>query len=130
MIAMYMYAKPLRRSDRKTETPGLENLAQEAFLAVSLNQKNSIMDMHLVSLGTLTGSLVHPREVFRPILLDGAAAVGFVHNHPSGNPDPSRDDREITARLIECAKLLGIRVLDHVIIGRNGYFSFSEEGLI
>ena len=59
-----------------------------------------------------------------------AAAVAFVHNHPSGNPDPSRDDREITARLVEAAKLLGIRVLDHVILGRNGYFSFVEEGLM
>jgi DNA repair protein RadC len=59
-----------------------------------------------------------------------AAALAFVHNHPSGNPAPSQDDREITARLVESAKLLGIRVLDHVILGKNGYFSFVEEGLM
>ena len=78
----------------------------------------------------MTGALVHPREVFKPALADGAAAVAFVHNHPSGSPDPSKDDREITVRLLEAGKLLGIRVLDHVIVGRSGHFSFVEEGLI
>jgi len=108
----------------------LRNLGQESFHVISLNQKNRVIDAHLCSLGTLTGAPVHPREVFRPVLLDGAAAAAFVHNHPSGSPEPSRDDREITARLVECGKLLGIRILDSVVVGRDRHFSFVEEGLM
>jgi len=106
------------------------SLDKETFFVASLDQKNRVIDVHLVSLGTLTGAPVHPREVYRPALADGAAAVAFVHNHPSGSPEPSRDDREITARLLEAGKLLGIRVLDHVIVGRDSHFSFVEEGLM
>jgi len=109
---------------------GLQELAVECFLAASLSQKNALIDLHLISMGSLTGALVHPREVFRPILLDAGAAVTFLHNHPSGDPAPSRDDREITARLVEAARIIGIRVLDHVVIGHNRYFSFAEEGLL
>ncbi len=109
----------------------MEGLAQETFHVLTLDQKNAVIDRHMVALGSLTGALVHPREVFRLALLDCAAAVAFVHNHPSGNPMPSKDDIELTARLTEVAKLLGIRVLDHVIIGREGRrFSFCEEGLL
>jgi DNA repair protein RadC len=103
---------------------------KESFFIVLLDQKNRYISSEMVSVGTLTGALVHPREVFRPAMQAAAAAIAFVHNHPSGNPQPSRDDREITARLLEVGKLLGIRVLDHVIIGENSYFSFVEEGLI
>ena len=113
----------------------MSRLDRESFAVITLDQKDRRIDRHLISIGTLTAALVHPREVFRPALADNAAAVAFVHNHPSGDPAPSRDDREITARLLECAKLLGFRVLDHVIIGRpaegrNAFFSFVEEGLI
>jgi DNA repair protein RadC len=108
----------------------LADLAQESFHVLTLDQKHRVIVRHLVSLGSLTESLVHPREVYRAALLDSAAAVVFVHNHPSGDPKPSRDDIEITARLVEAGRLLGIRVLDHVIIGRGAHFSFAESGML
>jgi len=114
----------------------LQNCAQESFHVITLTHKHCVIDRHMVSLGTLTGAPVHPREVYRAALLDCAAAVAFVHNHPSGDTVPSRDDREITARLIEAGRILGIRVLDHVIVGRpkgdgdKGYFSFVDGGLL
>ncbi len=108
----------------------LRDLPQESFHVVTMNQKNAVIARHMVSLGSLTYSLVHPREVFRPALLDNAAAVAFVHNHPSGDPKPSKDDIELTARLKDCATLLGIRILDHVVVGREAFFSFVEEGII
>jgi DNA repair protein RadC len=81
-----------------------------------------------VSRGTLTASLVHPREVFRPAIREAAAALLLVHNHPSGDPAPSREDREITARLVQAGDLLGIPVLDHVVVAEGGYRSLREEG--
>ena len=108
----------------------LQDLDRESFHVVTLNQKNVVIERHLVALGSLTGTLVHPREVFRPALHDNAAAVAFLHNHPSGDTKPSRDDIELTTRLVDCAKLLGFRVLDHVIVGRDRYLSFVEEGLL
>ena len=110
--------------------PRLRDLKKESFFVVLLDQKNRYMACEPVSTGTLTGAMVHPREVFRPAIREAAAAVAFVHNHPSGSPEPSRDDREITARLLEVARLVGIRVLDHVIVGDGEYFSFVEEGLL
>ncbi len=110
--------------------PELRDLMKETFFVVLLDQKNRYMTHEQVSTGTLTGAPVHPREVFRPAIREAAAAVAFVHNHPSGSPEPSRDDREITARLLEVAKLVGLRVLDHVIVGEGRYFSFVEEGLL
>jgi len=102
---------------------------REMFFVVTLNQKHKIIDKHLVSMGTLTCSLVHPREVYRTALLDNAAAVVFVHNHPSGDCTPSKEDNELTKRLCEAGKLLGIRVLDHVIVG-DTYISFRDAGFI
>jgi len=107
----------------------LRDLRKETFFVVLLDQKNRYITHERVSTGTLTGAPVHPREVFRPAIREAAAAVAFVHNHPSGSPEPSRDDREITARLLEVAKLVGLRVLDHVIVGEGRFFSFVEEGL-
>jgi DNA repair protein RadC len=95
-----------------------------------MTQKNDVIDRHMISLGTLTASLVHPREVYRPALQDGAAAVAFVHNHPSGDPTPSPEDRALTKRLADAGALLGIRVLDHVIVGRERFYSFVDEGLL
>jgi len=83
-----------------------------------------------VSEGSLNQSIVHPREVFAPAVRESAAAVIFVHNHPSGDPSPSREDREITRRLKEAGELLGIRVLDHVIVGDGSYYSFTESGVL
>ena len=103
---------------------------REMFFTVTLSQKNEIIDRHLVSIGTLTASLVHPREALRPALTDSAAAVIFVHNHPSGDPTPSQEDRVLTQRLKEAGELLGIRVVDHVVIGRGRHTSFVEAGLL
>jgi len=75
----------------------------------------------------LTASLVHPREVYRPALIDSAAAVAFVHHHPSGDCTPSPEDHSITKQLVEAGKILGIRVLDHVVVSRNGYYSFVDN---
>lgn len=101
---------------------------RENFYALHLNSKNRILCLDQVSLGSLNASIVHPREVFSSALLSGAAAVIFVHNHPSGDPTPSKEDRTIQQRLCEVGELLGIRVLDHLVIGRGGrYVSLKEE---
>ena len=107
----------------------IRKLDKETFYVVTLTQKHQEIDRHLVSIGTLTASLVHPREVYKPAILDSAAAVVFVHNHPSGDVTPSREDKALTKRLVDAGALLGIRVLDHIIIG-NGALSFAEEGLM
>ncbi|MCX8037992.1 MAG: DNA repair protein RadC [Candidatus Sumerlaeia bacterium] len=103
---------------------------QESFYLIVLNARNRIQKHFLISRGTLTGSLVHPREVMKAAVKEAAAAIAFIHNHPSGDPDPSEDDREITDRLVQAARLFGIRVLDHVIIGRDNYFSFADHNLL
>lgn len=103
---------------------------KEYFVALYLDACHRVMFREVVSIGTLTASLVHPREVFAPALTRGAAALIVAHNHPSGDPEPSREDRETTRRLVECGRILGIPILDHVIIGTRGYFSFRERGLI
>jgi DNA repair protein RadC len=86
-----------------------------------------VLRQELVSQGTLTASLVHPREVFRPALRESAAALVLVHNHPSGDPTPSREDREITERLMQAGEILGIPVLDHVVVAERGYCSLRES---
>ena len=82
----------------------------------------------MVSQGTLTASLVHPREVFRPALREASAAVILVHNHPSGDPTPSREDLQITTRLVRAGEILGVQVLDHVIVAERGFVSLRETG--
>jgi len=127
----------------KASTPGdivalcedLRQLAQEAFNVITVDAKNKVIARHLVSLGILDATLVHPREVFRPAILDGAAAIICVHNHPSGDPSPSAEDLKITRQLVEAGKVLDVKLLDHVIIGRpgpasaEGYLSLRESGL-
>lgn len=103
---------------------------KEYFLILLLDGKNRIIREEQVSEGSLNQSIVHPREVFKPAVKESAAAVILIHNHPSGDPSPSREDREITRRLKEGGDLLGIRVLDHIIIGDNSYLSFVEQGLL
>jgi DNA repair protein RadC len=103
---------------------------KEHFWVLLLNQRHHYLMHTEVSVGSQSASLVHPREVFGPALREGAAVVVLVHNHPSGNPAPSSEDRELTHRLKSCAELLGINVLDHVIVG-NGtgrWFSFRDVG--
>jgi DNA repair protein RadC len=108
----------------------LENEKRELFYVILLNNKNRKIRDVKVSEGSLTASLVHPREVYNPVIRESAAAVIFVHNHPSGDPAPSPEDVEITRRLKEVGELVGVRVLDHVVIGHNRYFSFSDRGML
>ena len=104
---------------------------KEHFWVIGLTTKNTVKFVDLVTLGTLTNTIVHPREVFRLAVLKGVASIIAGHNHPSGNHDPSEDDLMITKRLKEAGKILGIELLDHVIIGNNGGFvSLKEKGVI
>ena len=107
----------------------IANLDRENFVAVLLNAKNEVIGAPLISVGTLSASLVHPREVFKPAIRASAASVVLVHNHPSGKVEPSPEDREATRRLKESAGILGIEVLDHVIVG-DGYYSMKEHGML
>jgi DNA repair protein RadC len=108
----------------------LRDRKKEVFLALLLDSKNRVLREVQVSEGSLTASIVHPREVFAPVVRESAAAVLFVHNHPSGDPTPSREDLEITSRLHEVGTLMGVRVLDHIIIGSGRYVSFADRGLL
>ena len=110
--------------------PKFYGLKKEKFLCTLLDTKNRVFKETTVSEGTLTSSLVHPREVFRYAIKEAAASVLFVHNHPSGDPSPSRDDIDITKRLIETGKIIGINVLDHIIIGDGRYLSLIESGYL
>lgn len=103
---------------------------REEFLAVFLDGKGRTMGFHVVSVGTLTASLVHPREVFKAAIIANAASLILVHNHPSGDPDPSPEDVALTSRLKSAGELVGIRILDHVVIGDGNYRSFSDSGLL
>jgi DNA repair protein RadC len=108
--------------------PRLRDTPHERFVVVLLDGRHRWLRDVVVSQGTLTASLVHPREVFRPALREASAAVILVHNHPSGDPTPSREDVEITARLVRAGELLGVHVLDHVIVAERGFVSLREAG--
>lgn len=110
--------------------PYLRDMKKEVFKVVLLDGKNKIIKDVTISEGTLTKSIVHPREVIKSAIAESSAALVLVHNHPSGEPQPSQDDIEITNRIISACELVGIKVLDHIIIGDNNYFSFFNEGLI
>ena len=112
--------------------PRLQHLRKEVFKAVLLNTKHQMLKDVTVSEGSLSASLVHPREAFLPAIKESAAAVIFLHNHPSGDPTPSSEDKELTLRLAEVGQLVGISVLDHIIIGSGspGYISFRDAGLL
>ena len=104
--------------------------SKEHFLSLHLNSKNMLIREVLVSIGSLSTSVVHPREVFAPAVRDSTAALIFMHNHPSGDPAPSREDRECTQRLLQAGQILGIRVLDHIVLGHDDYYSFADAGLL
>jgi len=105
-------------------------LAQEHFVCLYLNTKNQVLHKKTVFIGSLNASIVHPREVFKEALRRSAASVICFHNHPSGDPAPSREDIEVTKRLVESGKILGIELLDHVIIGENKFVSLKEKGYL
>jgi len=108
----------------------IKDKAKEHFKLILLNPRNKIIGISTISIGTLNASLVHPREVFKDAIVHSAASVVLAHNHPSGNPEPSEDDLKITKKLVESGKILGIEVLDHIVIAKNGFFSFKEKGLV
>ena len=108
----------------------LQDLDREAVLVICLDVKNQPTAINMVSLGTLHNSLVHPRELFKTAILANSGGLIVVHNHPSGIPEPSKDDVTMTERLVEAGTILGIDILDHIIIGHNSYASFREMGLM
>jgi len=116
--------------DVYAELKSYRTKTQEYFLVITLDGASHIINTRTVFIGTLNQSLVHPREVFADAISDRAAGIIIAHNHPSGTLEPSRADIQITQRLKEVAKLVGIELLDHVILTRDGYYSFSEEGVL
>ena len=103
---------------------------KEHFCILLLNTKNHVTGWHVISIGSLTASIVHPREVFAPAIVHHAASIILVHNHPSGDPSPSREDISVTQRLVKAGKIMDIPVLDHIIIGDNRFISLKEKGLL
>ncbi len=112
------------------EVEEFKDKLQEHFIVLYLDGANCIIESRVISMGTVNQSLVHPREVFAPALKENAVSIIIVHNHPSGVLEPSTEDLQVTKRLLEAGKLLGIKLLDHVIISVNGYLSFKDEDLI
>jgi DNA repair protein RadC len=115
---------------RHIATKLLDGLDREAGLVLALDSRNRPIGCHVVSIGSLSASLIHPREVFKFAILANAASLIFAHNHPSGDPTPSKDDIELTRRLVNAGQLLGIEVIDALITGYDTLLSFKEKGLI
>ena len=115
-------------SDASVILNDIRDLAQEAFVVLTLNPKGHLISKHLITLGLIDASLVHPREVFRVAIMDGASAILVAHNHPSGDVSPSQEDVCITKQLSEAGKIIGIQVMDHVIVGgQSAIYSFKEN---
>lgn len=108
----------------------LRHKLREHFRVLLLDTKNRVLGIEDISIGSLNASLVHPREVFRPAIRKACASMILIHNHPSGDPTPSREDVEVTKRLTEAGRLMGIEVLDHLVIGDGRFVSFREKGLL
>ncbi len=108
----------------------LRHKLREHFQVVLLDTKHKLIGIEEISIGSLNASLIHPREVFRPAIQKSCACIILIHNHPSGDPTPSREDLDVTKRLCEAGRLVGIEVLDHVVIGDGKYVSFREKGLL
>lgn len=107
--------------------PLFDGFDREHFMVVGLDAKHAVIGINTVSIGSVTLSIVHPREVFKPAILMNASAVLLAHNHPSGDSTPSQEDRALTRRLKEGGELLGIAVLDHVVLGDGRYYSFADH---
>lgn len=130
-IVSERHAPDIRVSCPADLFPALKRFATkkaEHFLVVTLDGAQTIIRVHIVTIGLLNRTLIHPREIFVRAIRDHAASLILVHNHPSGSLEPSREDREATQRLVNAGSLLGIEVLDHLIIGRTGFHSFRESG--
>lgn len=125
--------KPKVRTPREVYSlmyPKMREQKKEKFITLYLDTKNHVLKEEVVSVGSLNSSIVHPREVFKSALLESSASVIMIHNHPSGDPSPSREDILVTEKLVEGGKLLGIDVLDHIIIGEGRYISLKDEGFV
>lgn len=120
----------LTPKDVWNELKDIRDNKKEHFVIFFLDSRNQEIKREVVSIGSLDANLVHPREVFEPAVKNLAAQVVVAHNHPSGNVEPSRNDLEINKRLIEAGKILGIKLMDHVIVSRSEYFSFRDKKLI
>ncbi|MFS0822539.1 DNA repair protein RadC [Bacillus sp. 1P02SD] len=105
-------------------------LTQEHFVCLYLNTKNQVIHRQTIFIGSLNASIVHPREVYKEAFRRSAASIICIHNHPSGDPAPSREDIEVTKRLVECGRIIGIELLDHLIIGEHKYVSLKEKGYV
>ncbi len=142
LLALLELAKRLgeKRGERSVVTcpedaadyaaPRLRYENREHMCVMLLNVKNHIIAWETISIGSLDASVVHPREVFRPAIIKGAASIILVHNHPSGDPTPSKEDLEVTARMVQVGKIMNISVLDHIIIGGDSFVSIKEKGVI
>jgi len=141
MVALKEYAKRTHNIDPRPVIDtaravagiipaNVREASKEHFLILCLNARRQLVHLETVSIGTLSASLVHPREVYSPAITHSAASVVAVHNHPSGDPTPSAEDREATRRLQRAGGLLGIPLADHVIVSASGFFSFREHGLL
>jgi len=110
--------------------PMIADPNKEFFMALYLNTKNGILKQEVISIGSLNANIVHPREIFKTACLISASSIIVAHNHPSGDPTPSREDIEITKKLVESGKMIGIEILDHVIIGFDKNYGFRESGIL
>lgn len=133
---MYSYASKQRtivtcpEDAAEYAMPRFKYEQREHFAVILMNVKNHILSMPVISIGSLTASVVHPREVFRAAIQQTAASMILVHNHPSGDPTPSREDIVTTKRLVDAGKLMDMPVLDHIILGNENYISLKEKGVI
>ncbi len=110
--------------------PMIADPNKEFFVALYLNTKNGVLKQEVISIGSLNTNIVHPREVFRSACMVSASSIIVAHNHPSGDPSPSKEDIDLTKNLVEAGKMMGIELLDHVIIGHESNYGFKESGLI
>ena len=124
-VAVYLTPKEVWE-----ELKDIRDNKKEHFVIFYLDSRNQEIKREIISVGSLNANLVHPREVFEPAVRNLAAQIILAHNHPSGDPQPSEDDLEMTKRLVEAGKILGIEVIDHIIITKTGFVSFKEKGLI
>ena len=133
------FSKEEKRHIKKIQSPrdvyellvdDFMGLQVEQFRILLLDTKNQVKKIDIISEGTLNASIVHPREVYKSAVLNSASCIMLVHNHPSGNPNPSREDVNITNRLVEAGDLMGITVLDHIVIANRNYYSFKENNLL
>ena len=129
----YLLKETVKITSTKDILPLVADIAdkkQEYFVCISLNGANEVIEKRIVTIGLVNSSQIHPREVFADVIADRATAVIFAHNHPSGNTKPSETDAKTHRQLTEAGKILGLRILDHIIVTKKGYFSFQEAGLI